>query len=132
MTKKVTSKNEPINVPATLADHPFYGIELDEEQKIFRDAIWNVNKDIIFCNSKAGTGKTLVAVGTANLLVQYKLYEKIIYVLVETINIMNTIDDPAAQLEEYKKKVQDLEHQLQAQQTPSSLVNYGTVNIYEK
>ena len=61
-----------------------------------------------------------------------KHYEKIIYVLVETINIMNTIDDPAAQLEEYKKKVQDLEHQLQAQQTPSSLVNYGTVNIYEK
>lgn len=80
MAKKVTSKNESINVPATLADHPFYGIELDEEQKVFRDAIWNVNKDIIFCNSKAGTGKTLVAVGTANLLVQYKLYEKIIYV----------------------------------------------------
>ncbi len=80
MAKKVTTKNEPINIPATLTDHLFYGLELDEEQKVFRDAIWNVNKDIIFCNSKAGTGKTLVAVGTANLLVQYGLYKKIIYV----------------------------------------------------
>lgn len=32
---------------------------------------------------------------------------------------------------EYKKKIASLEHQLQAQQ-PGSLVNYGTVNIYEK
>ena len=35
-------------------------------------------------------------------------------------------------LEEYKNKVAELEHQLKAQQTPSNLVNYGTVNIYEK
>lgn len=59
-------------------------------------------------------------------------YEKIIAVLLETKRIMDTMDDPAAQLEEYKNKVAELEHQLKAQQTPSNLVNYGTVNIYEK
>ena len=83
MAKKTTKKTdiiETINIPQTLTDHPFYGLELDDEQKAFRDAIWDNNKDIIFCNSKAGTGKTLIAVGTANLLVQYRLYEKIIYV----------------------------------------------------
>jgi phosphate starvation-inducible protein PhoH len=68
------------DVPETLEGHPFYGLELDDEQKIFRDVIWDSGKDIVFCNSKAGTGKTLIAVGTANLLVQYGLYKKIIYV----------------------------------------------------
>lgn len=58
-------------------------------------------------------------------------YEKIIAVLLETKRIMETMDDPAAQLEEYKNKVAELEHQLHAQQS-GSLVNYGTVNIYEK
>ena len=80
MAKRTTSKNEPINIPTTLTDHPFYGLELDEDQKIFRDAIWSKDKDIVFCNAKAGTGKSLVAVGTANLLVQYGIYKRIIYV----------------------------------------------------
>lgn len=68
------------DIPETLDNHPFYGIELDEEQKILRDAIWDKNKDIVFVNSKAGTGKTLVSIGTANLLVQYGLFNKIIYI----------------------------------------------------
>lgn len=66
--------------PKTLTDHPFYGLELDEEQQALRDAIWDKNKDIIFVNSKAGTGKTLVSVGTANMLVQYGLFDRIIYI----------------------------------------------------
>jgi len=61
-----------------------------------------------------------------------KHYCKIIAVLMETARIMKTIDDPAAQLKEYKNKVAELEHKLRTQQTPSNLVNYGTVNIYEK
>lgn len=44
-----------------------------------------------------------------------KHYEKIIYVLVETNHIMNSIDDPSVQVEELKQKVHALEHQLQAQ-----------------
>lgn len=42
-------------------------------------------------------------------------YEKIISVLLETNRIMQKMDNPAEQVEELKKKVQDLEHQLQAQ-----------------
>lgn len=40
-------------------------------------------------------------------------------------------DEPVDELMEYKKKVLELERKLQAQQD-SNLVNYGTVNIYEK
>lgn len=42
-------------------------------------------------------------------------YEQIIQVLMETARIMKSIDDPTAQLEEYKRKVHDLEKQLAAQ-----------------
>lgn len=55
-------------------------------------------------------------------------YEKIISVLLETKRIMDTMDDPAAQLEEYKNKVAELEHQLQAQQKSAQIINYGTIN----
>ena len=59
-------------------------------------------------------------------------YEKIISVLMETARIMKQIDDPAEEVEELKKKLHDLEHQLQSQQ--SSEVHYhidhlDTLNI---
>lgn len=69
------------DVPETLDDSLFYGFDLDEEQKVFANAIWNPNIDITFCNAKAGSGKTLVATGVANLLVQYGLYESIVYIM---------------------------------------------------
>ncbi len=65
--------------PKTLKNHPFYGLKLDEDQLIFRDAIWDPKNLIVFANCKAGTGKTLIAVATANLLVQYGFYDGIIY-----------------------------------------------------
>ena len=83
----MASKKKPVmesvrgDVPKTLTNHPFYGLELDEEQKVFRDAIWNPENLIVFANAKAGTGKTLIAVATANLLVQYGLYDGIVYVV---------------------------------------------------
>ena len=55
-------------------------------------------------------------------------YRRIIAVLIETARIMTTIDDPAAQLEEYKNKVAELEHQLHEQQS-GHIINYGTINI---
>lgn len=55
-------------------------------------------------------------------------YRKIIAILMETARIMKTIDDPAAQVEELKKKVLTLEHQLKAKQS-GQIVNYGTINI---
>lgn len=84
-SKFYSSKNlSDMTPPATLEDHPFYGIQLDDDQKAFRDAIWNPEKLIVFCNAKAGSGKTLVAVATANLLVQYGLYDGIVYVVSPT------------------------------------------------
>lgn len=67
--------------PQTLKDHQFYGLQLDEEQIAFRDAIWDPKNLIVFCNAKAGTGKTLVAVATADLLVQYGKYDGIVYIV---------------------------------------------------
>lgn len=68
------------DVPRDLTERPFYGLNLDEEQKLFRDAIWNDMIRIVFCNSKAGSGKTTIALGVANLLVQYGLYSGIDYI----------------------------------------------------
>lgn len=79
--KKVIMDNIIGDPPKSLSDHPFYGLNLDDEQIKFRDAIWDPNNLIVFANAKAGTGKTLIAVATANLLVQYKLYDGIVYVV---------------------------------------------------
>ena len=51
--------------PRDLNDHPFYGIKLDEDQLNFANAILNPEKLIVFCDSKAGTGKTTIATGVA-------------------------------------------------------------------
>lgn len=48
----------------------FYGLTLDEQQKEFVAAILNLDKTIVFCNAVAGTGKTTIAIGAANLLVK--------------------------------------------------------------
>ena len=68
MAKRMIDRYDP---PETLAEHPFYGIELDEYQTAFRDAIWSQDKLIVFCNAPSGSGKTLIATATANLLCEY-------------------------------------------------------------
>ena len=70
-----------MDVPQTLKKHPFYGFELDDEQKILRDAIWDKEKLIVFADAKSGSGKTTVSFATANLLVEYGLYDGIICVM---------------------------------------------------
>lgn len=79
MSKK-TMRTENHDVPANLSAHPFYGLQLDVWQQAFRDAIWNPDKLIVFCNSKAGTGKTLIAAATADLLYQYGRCNGIVYI----------------------------------------------------
>lgn len=77
-------KSEPDSeryLPMTLDDHPFYGLELDEDQLRFANAIWNPDIDIVFCNAAAGTGKSTIATGVANLLVQYGVFDEIIYIM---------------------------------------------------
>ena len=80
-SKKKTITVTTNDIPETLSEHPFYGIELDEEQKVMANTIWNPNIDIVFVNAKAGCGKTIVATGVANLLVQYGLFDSIIYIM---------------------------------------------------
>lgn len=67
--------------PTNLDDRPFYGFTLDPEQKEFAEAILNPEKLIVFCNAKAGTGKTFIATATANILVQHGLYDGIVYIV---------------------------------------------------
>lgn len=80
MAKSNSKPNNKIEAPKDLKDHPFYGLILDDEQRAFRDAIWSPEKLIVFCNARAGTGKTLIATATADLLVQYSRYDGIVYV----------------------------------------------------
>ena len=69
------------NPPKTLKNEPFYGLELDDDQLNFAEAIWNPDNLIVFANACAGSGKTTIAVGVANMLVQYGLYDGIVYVV---------------------------------------------------
>lgn len=78
---KRTMPTENLDPPATLEDHPFYGLSLDDEQRNFRDLIWNDNTDIVFVDAKAGSGKTMVAVATSVLLCRYHKYSSIYYVV---------------------------------------------------
>lgn len=66
--------------PKTLQGHPFYGLKLDEEQTYFRDCIYDPGKKIVFSNSKAGTGKTLITLATADLMVKFGLYDRIVWI----------------------------------------------------
>lgn len=66
--------------PKSIGD-AFYGLQLDEEQLAFANAIWNPDIDIVFVDAKAGTGKTTIAVGVANLLVHYGFFDELIYIM---------------------------------------------------
>lgn len=78
--KKVQTDVDPSEAPAEI-ESMFYGMTLDEEQRTFANAIWNPDIDIVFCNSKAGTGKTTIAAGVANMLVLYGFYSGIVYIM---------------------------------------------------
>lgn len=80
MGRKATMPKRNDEAPQVLEDSIFYGLDLDDNQKKFRDAIWDPAKLIIFCNARAGSGKTLLATATANLLVQYGLYQGLVYI----------------------------------------------------
>lgn len=79
--KKTQKTNEYGIPPKTLEGHPFYGLELDTEQQAFAEAIWNPENLIVFANACSGSGKTTIAVGVANMLYQYGLYDGIVYVV---------------------------------------------------
>ena len=61
----------------------FYDMTLDAEQEAFVKAIKDKTKTIVFCDAPAGTGKTTLAMGAANLLYQDKRnnLEGIVYIV---------------------------------------------------
>lgn len=59
----------------SLPRNVFYGMTLDEDQAAFVAAMKDMSKTIVFCDAPAGTGKTTLAMGAANILVQDKRNE---------------------------------------------------------
>lgn len=58
----------------------FFGLDLNDEQKEFRNAIYGNDYDILFCNSMSGSGKTTISVASAKLLVSQKKYDGLVYI----------------------------------------------------
>lgn len=79
--KQVVQETTYKDIPEKLTEHPFYGFQLDEDQRVFRDAIWDNKTRIIFCDARAGSGKSLISFATANLLYEYGLYDGIVYIV---------------------------------------------------
>lgn len=67
--------------PEKITNECFYGLKLDREQLELANTIWNPDIDIVFVNSTAGTGKTTIATGVANLLVHYGMFDGIVYIM---------------------------------------------------
>lgn len=84
MAKKNTTNCVTHTPPANLNGHIFFGIELDDEQRAFRDAIYSNENDVVFCESPAGTGKTLISVATGVLMCEAGLYDGIVYIVSPT------------------------------------------------
>lgn len=78
-SKKTPKVIEHYDPPSNLDGHIFYGLKLNDEQAAFRDAIWDESIDIVFANSRAGTGKTLIAVATAMLMYEAGRIDGIVY-----------------------------------------------------
>lgn len=81
MAKRKTTTDVPVEKIEDPDMYGFYGIQLDPEQRVFRDAIWNPDIDVVLCNASAGSGKTLIATATANLLVQCGYFDHLTYVV---------------------------------------------------
>lgn len=81
----MATKKKPVisydELPRNFNDRPFYELQLDDEQLEFANSIIDPDIDIIFVNAKAGTGKTTIATGAADILVQHGVYKGIIYIM---------------------------------------------------
>lgn len=81
----MANKKKPIRQEEDYGNPPehletFYGLELDDEQMAFRDAIWNPDIHLIAVDAVAGSGKTTIAIATATLLQQYRVVDSCIYI----------------------------------------------------
>lgn len=80
-TKKKTPPEIRPEIPTKINEQSFYGLQLDEEQIAFANTVMDPNIDIVFVNAAAGTGKTTVTTGVANLLVEYGAFSGIVYIM---------------------------------------------------
>lgn len=81
MAKKKIATDWMPDRPPEQIESSFYGLQLDDEQLAFANAVWDPDIDIVFVDAVAGTGKTTLAVGVANMLVQYGFYDELIYIM---------------------------------------------------
>lgn len=89
MSNKSKITHNVSQAPENLKGHIFYGMELNEEQTAYRNAIWNKDKLIVFSNSCSGSGKTTVAVATAKMLVESGRYEQAYFIVSPCANQIN-------------------------------------------
>jgi len=68
------------NVSGMIKGDKFFGMMLDEYQLKFKNAILDDEKKLIFCNAPAGSGKTVIAAGTAVWLYNTGVVDGIIYI----------------------------------------------------
>lgn len=81
--KRVTLVGESqVDIPTELTSMNFYGLELDPDQKEFAQFIFDPEIDIVFCNARSGSGKTVTALGAAKLLVKSGQYDEIHYLMI--------------------------------------------------
>lgn len=77
--KATSTASENMVPPKTLDDSLFFGLQLDAEQKAFRDAIWSTDYDVVICDAASGSGKTTIALATSIMMCEYRRYSAIIY-----------------------------------------------------
>lgn len=81
--KKPTAiREEQVTIPTELTAMNFYGLDLDEDQKNFVRTIFDPDIDIVFCNARSGSGKTVTALGASKLLVKSGQYTEIQYLMI--------------------------------------------------
>lgn len=67
-------------VPEFKKDTLFYNFKLNEDQENLKDAIMDKDNQVILVNSVAGSGKTLIAVACARILVGSGDYDEAVFV----------------------------------------------------
>ena len=81
--KKPTAiREEQVTIPTELTAMNFYGLDLDEDQKNFVRTIFDPDIDIVFCNARSGSGKTVTALGASKLLVKSGQFTEIQYLMI--------------------------------------------------
>lgn len=83
----------------------FYGLQLDEDQIKFRDAIYDDRTIVVASNSCSGSGKTTVSVGVANILYQEGKCDGIVYIISPNMEhrqgfLPGTIEEKSAKYKE--------------------------------